>query len=206
MPAARMRFSDARCTIAASQGAQENKQKILIMWIELRSKEAMSHALAGRGGALEQLESVASLPDEDNESGNQSSHDKHPVLAVEAEQVKMSDEKFQRAFSPSPCERIGVSATKIYYFYIRKEAARSMRLRRCVGRGPPGSSLAVQAFGLSWPKRRTKRQQPVEFGRAVADTVRPGDEDLPALFGESASLGDGDDDAQPDGRRGFLTP
>jgi len=50
-------------------------------------------------------------------------------------------------------------------------------------------------------KRWAERQQPVELGGMVAVTVGAGDEDLPTLFGESPSLGDGDDDAQADGRR-----
>lgn len=55
-------------------------------------------------------------------------------------------------------------------------------------------------------KRGAKRQQTVELGRIVTDSVGPRDEDLPALFCESPSLGDRDDNAQPDRRRGTLTP
>jgi len=36
---------------------------------------------------------VARLPDEKNESGDQSDHDKHPVLEIEAQKSKMLDEK-----------------------------------------------------------------------------------------------------------------
>jgi hypothetical protein len=47
----------------------------------------MFHSLAGIS-RLEVLDPIASLPGKKNECGNQSSHDKHPVLAVEAQQVK----------------------------------------------------------------------------------------------------------------------
>jgi hypothetical protein len=46
-------------------------------------------------------------------------------------------------------------------------------------------------------KCRVKRQQFFELGGMVADAVGSGDEDLPTLFCEGSSLGDGDDDAQP---------
>jgi hypothetical protein len=49
----------------------------------------MFRPLALRCDAPELLESIASLPDENNESGNQSSHDKHPALDLKTQQVKM---------------------------------------------------------------------------------------------------------------------
>jgi hypothetical protein len=52
----------------------------------------------------------------------------------------------------------------------------------------------------------TKRQQSVELGGIITDTVGPGDEDLPALFRKSPPLRDGDDNAQPNRRGGILTP
>ena len=55
-------------------------------------------------------------------------------------------------------------------------------------------------------KRGVQRQQFVEFGRAVTDTIGPGDEDLPTIFRESTSFGDSDDNAQPDRRRRLFTP
>jgi hypothetical protein len=54
-------------------------------------------------------------------------------------------------------------------------------------------------------KRCSKRQQCVEFGGIVADTVGRCDEDLPALLCESPSLGDRDDNTQPDRRCVILT-
>jgi hypothetical protein len=38
-------------------------------------------------------DSVARLPGKKNESGNQSNHDKHPVLEIDAQKSKMLDEK-----------------------------------------------------------------------------------------------------------------
>jgi hypothetical protein len=55
-------------------------------------------------------------------------------------------------------------------------------------------------------KRGVQRQQFVEFGRAVTDTVGPGDEDLPTIFRESTPFGDRDHNAQADRRRRLFTP
>jgi hypothetical protein len=48
----------------------------------------------------ELLSSIASLQDKKNESGNQSSHDQHPVLAFETQKVEMLDKKIQSVGSP----------------------------------------------------------------------------------------------------------
>jgi hypothetical protein len=48
----------------------------------------------------ELLGSIASLQDKKNESGNQPSHDQHPVLALETQKVEMRDKKIQSAGSP----------------------------------------------------------------------------------------------------------
>jgi hypothetical protein len=55
-------------------------------------------------------------------------------------------------------------------------------------------------------KRGVQRQQFVELGRVVTDTIGPGDEDLPTLFCKSPPFGDSDDNAQPNRCRGFFTP
>jgi hypothetical protein len=57
-----------------------------------------------------------------------------------------------------------------------------------------------------WPRimRGAARQKPVEIGRAVADTVRAGDDDLPALVGKGSCLGNSGVDAQADRRCGIL--
>ena len=57
---------------------------------------------------------------------------------------------------------------------------------------------------VSRVERGAMQQQFVELRGVDADTVGPGDENLPALFGKSPSLGDGDDNAQADGRRPIL--
>jgi hypothetical protein len=48
------------------------------------------------------------------------------------------------------------------------------------------------------------RQKPVEVGRAVADSVRAGDEDLPALVNKGPCLGNSGGDAQANRRCGIL--
>jgi hypothetical protein len=44
-------------------------------------------------------------------------------------------------------------------------------------------------------ERRAEREQLVELGRIVADTIGCGDEDLPTLFRQRPSFGDSDDNA-----------
>lgn len=53
-------------------------------------------------------------------------------------------------------------------------------------------------------KRGAARQKPVEIGRAVADTVRAGDDDLPALVSKGPCLGNSGVNAQADRRCGIL--
>ena len=58
---------------------------------------------------------------------------------------------------------------------------------------------------LSRVKCGAEGQQFVELGGIVADTIGPGDEDLPTLFCKEASLCDSHDDAQADRRRGIFS-
>jgi hypothetical protein len=177
----------------------------------------------------ELLSSIASRQDEKNESSNQSSHDQHPVLALETQKIKMSDKKFHRAAPRPVVEDRRFSDKNILFLYAvgmswpgvsfpasfdRRPAecspfARGMHtgndLQRCCaeaarGLSPEGGPVSSRA------KRRTKRQQLVEFRGMIADAIRRSDEDLPTLVGESAPLGDSDDNAQPDGRHCFPIP
>jgi hypothetical protein len=54
-------------------------------------------------------------------------------------------------------------------------------------------------------KRGVKRQQFVELGGIVAGPIGRHDEDLPPFLRKRASFGNRHDNAQPDGRGGFLT-
>jgi hypothetical protein len=45
--------------------------------------------------------STAIAPDKNNKRGDQPNHDKHPVLAVEAQNGKMPNKKLQRSCSPN---------------------------------------------------------------------------------------------------------
>jgi hypothetical protein len=54
-------------------------------------------------------------------------------------------------------------------------------------------------------KRGVKRQQLVELASIVAGPIGRHDEDLPAFFRKRLCFGNRDDNAQPDGRGGFLT-
>jgi hypothetical protein len=51
-----------------------------------------------RGGLIELAsDPIASLPGEKNGSGDQDNHDKHPVLALEAQKSKMPNKKLHRS-------------------------------------------------------------------------------------------------------------
>jgi hypothetical protein len=50
------------------------------------------------------------------------------------------------------------------------------------------------------------REQFIELRRIVADSIGPGDENLPTLFRKGPSFGDGNDNTQADRRRcGFIS-
>src|ERR1700722_12954961 len=102
------------------------------------------------------------------------------------------------ASAPLLCS-VSVFAIKIYYFYIILAgsqdpwAANSCR-----------ASAVQGCFTLrSRVKGRAKCQQFVKFGRLVTDSIGAGDGNLPTFFRKSQPLGGGNDNAQPDRRRGF---
>jgi hypothetical protein len=76
------------------------------------------------------------------------------------------------------------------------------------GRTPIAAALRQTDVGKLRPRLKSgvQRQQPVEFGRLVPDAIGPGDEDVPAFFRQGPPLGDRDDDAQPNRRRGLFSP
>jgi hypothetical protein len=47
-------------------------------------------------------ETIAGFPDEENENGDHHDHDKHPVLNLEAQKIKMLDQKMHRS-APKFC-------------------------------------------------------------------------------------------------------
>jgi hypothetical protein len=80
----------------------------------------------------------------------------------------------------------------------RHRQAPRLRTERRLDAGLPSG----QRIGLAvCPKRRVERQQFAELRRSVADIVRPDDENVPSLFQERLSFGDGDDHAQAHGDR-----
>jgi hypothetical protein len=54
------------------------------------------------------------------------------------------------------------------------------------------------------PKRRVEQKQFVELPWSVADIVRSDDEDVPSLFEEGSSFGNGHDYAQAHGDRNIV--
>ena len=79
---------------------------------------------------------IPGLPNEKNESSDQASHDEHPVLTFETQEGKLLDQKLHR-FRPQICAglapylcRIGILATKIYYFYMSSDRRRLLAFRR----------------------------------------------------------------------------
>jgi hypothetical protein len=80
--------------------------------------DAHKRVLICAGGRGANSDPVARLPDEKNESSNQSDHDKHPVLEFETQKSKMLDEKVH--WSRPFLSRISASPKKIYYFYISR--------------------------------------------------------------------------------------
>jgi hypothetical protein len=168
---------------------------------------------------LSKLNSLASPPGEKNEGRNQGDHDKHPILDFETQKRKMPHKKLHR-FRPLFMQNRGFSSKNILFSYcLRNEAGstcdawcgpvyicwRRMALpRRIKDRAWP--QPCEGCFKLRWrAKRRAEREQLVELRRIIADSIGSGDEHLPTLFRKRKSLGDGDDNAQPDRRCGFFT-
>jgi hypothetical protein len=76
-----------------------------------------------------------------------------------------------------------------------------------VAETPSERILALPMFGsLARLKRGAEREEFFEFGRVVTDTVGPDDDYLPAFLYKGQTLGDSDDDAQPDRRRDVFAP
>jgi hypothetical protein len=91
---------------------------------------------------------------------------------------KKVNRSMRKCTGPAPfLSRISASPEKIYYFYISRRLEGKLGMLRSVSRAERGAM----------------QQQFVELRGVEADTVGPGDEDLPALFGESSSFGDGGD-------------
>ncbi len=61
---------------------------------------------------------AAGAANEKNKARDDRKNQDHPVLAVKAKKGKVLDEKVQRPRAPIFGAKIGVTASKIYYFYI----------------------------------------------------------------------------------------
>jgi hypothetical protein len=137
---------------------------------------------------------VPRFPDEKNESCDQSDHDKHPVLAFEAQNREMIDEKLHRV-RPAFVQRKRFRDKNILFLYYFGWIGPANSCRASAGQGCFTSRSGVE--------RRAKYQQFVKFGGLVTDTIGTGDENLPTFFRKSQPLGGGNDNAQPDRGRGF---
>jgi hypothetical protein len=113
---------------------------------------------------------IASFPNEKNVGRNQPNHNKHPVLAFKTQKSEMLNEKLHR---PAPvfyaglafylC-RIGVLASKTYYFYILSRGSALVRERLSSrgqgGRRPSttpanvGQIRACAALAEQWARRK----------------------------------------------------
>jgi hypothetical protein len=62
-------------------------------------------------------DSIASLPDEQNESRDHANHDKHPVLALETQKGEMLNEKLHR-FRPLFVQDRHFSSKNILFLYF----------------------------------------------------------------------------------------
>jgi hypothetical protein len=68
-----------------------------------QNRTAANFAL--RGPSRQASDPMAIAPGKESKNGDHRGHDKHPVLAVEAEKRKMLGQKLQRSGSPFPGAR-----------------------------------------------------------------------------------------------------
>jgi hypothetical protein len=91
-------------------------------------------------------ELIPGFPDEENENGNHSDHDKHPVLNLESQKSEMLDQKMHRS-APQFLGRIGVSVEEIYYFYTFGASAVGARSAGSGGHNPTPARQITFATG-----------------------------------------------------------
>ena len=118
------------------------------------------------------------------------------LLQIPQRKSSADCELFRLSLRRSPCKFSAVGL-----LIPRRESSESLPVRRPLRAG----FLPATKASLSRANATTDQQQPVEFCRMMAVALGVGDEDLPALFGKRASLGDCAGDAQPVRRRGIFT-